>query len=135
MSAADGDKQAIEEGSAFAPAFNRDGLIAAIASDAATGEILMVAWMNEEAVARSLETGVAHFWSRSRAKLWKKGEESGNTLKIHEILTDCDQDTLWLKVEVEGDGVACHTGRRSCFYRRVTLAPGGVSGPPTLAKV
>jgi phosphoribosyl-AMP cyclohydrolase len=118
------DKLALEEGTTFTPAFNGDGLIAAIASDAASGELLMVAWMNQEALALSLETGVAHFWSRSRKKLWRKGEESGNTLEIQEILTDCDQDTLWLKVKVAGDGVACHTGRRSCFYRRLTEAKG-----------
>ncbi len=82
MSADERNKQMLEEGSAFQPAFNGDGLIAAIASDAVSGEILMVAWMNEESLALSLETGVAHFWSRSRQKLWRKGEESGNTLEI-----------------------------------------------------
>ncbi len=119
------DKVALEEGEAFRPAYNADGLVAAICTDATSGEILMVAWMNEAALALSIETGVAHFWSRSRDRMWRKGEESGNTLRIREILTDCDQDTLWLKVEVEGDGVACHTGRVSCFYRRLKATDPG----------
>lgn len=114
-----GDKEALEEGAEFVPAFDSDGLIPAIASDHETGEILMVAWMNRQALELTLATGVAHFWSRSRAKLWRKGEESGNTLSIHEIRTDCDQDVIWLRVNVEGDGKACHTARRSCFYRKV----------------
>jgi phosphoribosyl-AMP cyclohydrolase len=75
--------------------------------------------MNEEALSKTLSTGLAHFWSRSRAKLWVKGEESGNLLKVSEVRTDCDQDVIWLAVEIEGRGVACHTGARSCFYRRV----------------
>lgn len=131
----DHEKQVLEEGAAFLPAFNSDGLIVAIASDADNGEPLMVAWMNQEALTLSLETGVAHFWSRSRRKLWRKGEESGNTLAIQEILTDCDQDTLWLKVRVEGDGVACHTGRRSCFYRRLNRADGAGPGEVSLEKL
>ena len=114
-------KAAIEEGRQFLPAFNADGLMPAIASDRTTGEVLMVAWMNAEALERTLESGIAHFWSRSRAKLWRKGEESGNTLRVVEILTDCDQDTIWLRVDLEGDGKACHTGRTSCFYRRLRL--------------
>lgn len=109
----------LEEGSKFLPAFDDAGLIPAIASDHQTGEILMMAWMNAEALDETVRTGVAHFWSRSRSKLWRKGETSGNTLNIIEIRTDCDQDVLWLRVRVEGDGKACHTGRRSCFYRRV----------------
>ena len=80
----------------------------------------MVAWMNAEALDETVRTGVAHFWSRSRAKLWRKGEESGNTLRIVEMRTDCDQDVLWLRVNIEGDGKACHTGRQTCFYRLVT---------------
>ncbi len=109
----------IEEGEVFRPRFDGSGLIPAIASDQATGEILMVAWMNQQALDATLDSGIAHFWSRSRAKLWRKGEESGNTLRLIEMRTDCDQDVLWLKVAIEGDGVACHTGRRTCFYRRV----------------
>jgi len=134
VSAGNSNKQIVEEGSVFQPAFNGDGLIAAIASDVVSGEILMVAWMNEESLALSLETGVAHFWSRSRQRLWRKGEESGNTLKIQEVLTDCDQDTLWLKVKVDGDGVACHTGRRSCFYRRLERTEDGGAGKIALVK-
>ncbi len=135
MGAGDTDKSQLEEGAGFLPAFNSDGLIPAIASDAATGEVLMVAWMNREALRCSLETGVAHFWSRSRAKLWRKGEESGNTLRIVEVRTDCDQDTIWLRVEVQGDGVACHTGRRSCFYRRVSLADPRDADTASLEKI
>lgn len=119
------DKHALEEGSSFQPAFNSDGLIPAVVSDAQSGELLMVAWMNATALDESLRTGIAHFWSRSRAKLWRKGEESGNTLRIEEMRTDCDQDVLWLRVRVEGDGRACHTDRRSCFYRRVTRKDDG----------
>jgi len=94
--------------------FGADGLIPAIAQDAASGEVLMVAWMNAEALGRTIETGEAHYWSRSRKKLWHKGEESGNVQKVKEIRTDCDKDVLLLKVEQIG-GAACHTGFRSCF--------------------
>ena len=86
-----------------------------------SGDVLMFAWMNAEALALTLETRLGHFWSRSRGRLWKKGEESGNLLRVSELRTDCDQDALWLKVVVEGDGVACHTGATSCFYRSVPL--------------
>jgi phosphoribosyl-AMP cyclohydrolase len=117
----------VERGRTFMPRFDADGLIGAIVTDAASGGILMFAWMNAEALSRTLETREAHFWSRSRRKLWRKGEESGNVLSVRELLTDCDQDVLWLKVVVEGDGVACHTGAKSCFYRRVALG-----APPSL---
>jgi phosphoribosyl-AMP cyclohydrolase len=117
-----GSTHEIEQGSAFAPLFDADGLLPAIVSDAATGEVLMFAWMNADALERTLASRIAHFWSRSRSRLWRKGEESGNVLKIVEARTDCDQDVLWLRVEVAGDGVACHTGARSCFYRRLELA-------------
>ena len=116
-----GSDAEIEQGVAFAPKFDADGLIPAIVTDAASGEVLMLAWMNAEALAATLETRVGHFWSRSRARLWKKGEESGNLLRVSELRTDCDQDALWLKVAVEGKGVACHTGERSCFYRALPL--------------
>ena len=116
-----GSDAEIEQGVAFAPKFDADGLIPAIVTDAASGEVLMLAWMNAEALALTLETRVGHFWSRSRAKLWRKGEESGNVLKVSELRTDCDQDAIWLKVVVAGDGVACHTGERSCFYRSLSL--------------
>ncbi|MGL4489768.1 MAG: phosphoribosyl-AMP cyclohydrolase [Rhizobiaceae bacterium] len=119
------DKQALEEGTEFSPRFDANGLVTAIVTDAVDGELLMVAHMNAEALRLSLETGIAHYWSRSRKSLWKKGETSGNVQSIVEMRTDCDQDAVWLKVKVAGDDVACHTGRRSCFYRVVS---GGGSG-------
>jgi len=94
--------------------FGSDGLIPAIAQDAASGEVLMVAWMNAEAIERTIETGEAHYWSRSRKKLWHKGETSGNVQRVKEIRTDCDKDTLLLRIDQTG-GAACHTGMRSCF--------------------
>jgi phosphoribosyl-AMP cyclohydrolase len=111
----------IEQGLTFQPHFDADGLIPAIVTDAGSGELLMFAFMNAEALALTLQTRVAHFWSRSRRKLWKKGEESGNLLQVAEARTDCDQDVVWLKVSVAGAGVACHTGERSCFYRSLPL--------------
>ena len=116
----------IEQGLTLQPKFDADGLIAAIVTDADTGQVLMFAWMNAEALRLSLDTGVAHFWSRSRARLWRKGEESGNTLRIREARVDCDQDAIWLKVTVGGGGVTCHTGATSCFYRTIDLGPGAV---------
>lgn len=124
-----GSKADIEAGLEFQPKFDADGLIPAIVTDAGTGEALMFAFMNAEAVALTIETGVAHFWSRSRAALWKKGAESGNMFNVVEMRTDCDQDVLWLRVSVEGDGHACHTGRRSCFYRLVPVQ--GAAGAAT----
>lgn len=126
-----GDKEALEHGTAFTPRFDADGLIAAIASDAATGEVVMFAWMNAEALRRTIDTGTAHYYSRSRRKLWMKGEESGNVQTVIEMRTDCDQDVVLLKVRTGGEGKNCHTGARSCFYRTiehdgagtVTLAP------------
>jgi phosphoribosyl-AMP cyclohydrolase len=114
----------IEQGTLFLPKFDSNGLVGAIVTDEATGVVLMFAWMNEAALRLSLETGIAHFWSRSRRKLWRKGEDSGNTLSIREARIDCDQDAIWLKVSVGGDGVACHTGARSCFYRTIAIGPG-----------
>ena len=108
------DKE-IEEGSNFFPKFNADGLITAISQDAATGQILMVAYMNEEALNLTIKTGNAVFFSRSRQKLWKKGEQSGHVQKVQQILVDCDQDCLVLKVNV--DAGQCHVGYQSCFYR------------------
>jgi phosphoribosyl-AMP cyclohydrolase len=119
----------VERGLAFQPRFDADGLIPAVVTDAGSGAVLMLAWMNAEALALTLETRTGHFWSRSRGRLWKKGEESGNLLSVKEVLTDCDQDALWLKVEVGGAGVACHTGARSCFYRSLPL---GVRPSPDL---
>ena len=105
----------IEYGTAFRPRFDSAGLLAAIAQDAATGEILMVAFMDAEALGKTRETGLAHFHSRSRGRLWKKGETSGHVLHVEAILVDCDQDALVLKVRPAGP--ACHTGERTCFYR------------------
>ncbi len=113
------DKHELEAGASFTPKFDAHGLITAVVTDAHDGQLLMVAHMNEQALALSLETGIAHYWSRSRQSLWKKGETSGNLQSVVELRTDCDQDALWLKVNVAGDGVTCHTGKKSCFYRVV----------------
>ena len=115
------DGETIETGTTLAPRFDRDGLIVAIVADAATSEVLMVAHMNREALIRTIETCEAWFWSRSRRKLWRKGEESGNTLAVADMRIDCDQDAILLKVTIAGDGVACHQGYCSCFYRSVPL--------------
>ena len=108
----------------FMPKYDASGLITAIAQDAITHKILMVAHMNAEAVALTLSTGIAHYWSRSRASLWKKGETSGNFQRVIEMRVDCDQDVILLKVTVEGDGKSCHTGRESCFYRMISSENG-----------
>jgi phosphoribosyl-AMP cyclohydrolase len=118
------DKSDIEEGLAFAPQFGADGLITAVVTDAKSGELLMVAHMNAEALRKTIESGEAWYYSRSRKKLWKKGESSGHVQRVAELRVDCDQDALWLKVEQAGEG-ACHTGRRSCFYRSVPLGKAG----------
>jgi phosphoribosyl-AMP cyclohydrolase len=115
-----GSTAEVEEGLAFAPKFDADGLITAVATDVKTGDVLMVAHMNAEALRNTIETGEAWYYSRSRKALWKKGETSGHTQRVIELRVDCDQDALWLKVEQAGPG-ACHTGRRSCFYRSVSL--------------
>jgi phosphoribosyl-AMP cyclohydrolase len=99
-----------------------DGLIPAVVQDERTGEVLMVGFMNEEALRKTRDTGFATFFSRSRAALWTKGETSGNRLEVKRILIDCDEDTVLLKVVALGDGVACHTGERSCFYRELREA-------------
>lgn len=109
----------LDETDRFQPRFDETGLITAIVCDARDNSVLMVAHMNARALELTRETGIAHFWSRSRQSLWKKGETSGETLKVMDILTDCDQDVLLLKAEPQGKGAACHTGRRSCFYRRL----------------
>ena len=109
----------LDETDRFQPRFDSSGLITAIVSDARDNAVLMVAHMNADALRLTQETGIAHFWSRSRNSLWKKGETSGETLRVTEILTDCDQDVLQVKAEPQGVGAACHTGRRSCFYRRL----------------
>ena len=115
-----GDHEAIEAGTVLMPKFDADGLIVAVAVDAATSEVLMVAHMNEEALARTIASGEGWFWSRSRKELWRKGDQSGNRLTVREIRVDCDQDALWMRVEQIGAG-ACHTGRTGCFYRAVPL--------------
>lgn len=113
------DKHALEHGAALTPRFDANGLIAAVATHAETGEILMFAWMNDEALKLTLETGEAHYWSRSRGELWHKGATSGQIQQVVETRIDCDQDAVWIKVLPQGDGGACHTGARSCFYRVV----------------
>jgi len=127
-----GDTIEIERGTALAPKFDSDGLIPAVATDVETGEVLMLAYMNAEAFARSIASGEAHYYSRSRRKLWKKGETSGHTQTIEEIRIDCDQDAIWLRVRQSGPG-ACHVGYRSCFYRRVQRRDR--DGQPVLKKV
>jgi phosphoribosyl-AMP cyclohydrolase len=112
--------EAVEEGRGLAPKFDADGLVTCVATDAGSGEILMVAHMNAEALARTIETGEAWYYSRSRGELWRKGATSGHTQRVTEMRIDCDQDAVWIKVEQAGAG-ACHTGRRSCFYRAVPL--------------
>jgi phosphoribosyl-AMP cyclohydrolase len=120
------DESEREEGTVLAPRFDANGLVTAVVTDAGDGTLLMVAHMNDDALRLTLDTGIAHYWSRSRRTLWKKGETSGNFQRVVEMRVDCDQDAVWLKVEVAGDGVTCHTGRRSCFYRTVET---GVPGP------
>lgn len=120
-----GDKRQLEEGAAFAPKFDADGLIPAVALDAATREPLMLAYMNEESLRLTLKKGEAVYWSRSRREIWHKGATSGHVQKVREIRTDCDQDALVLYVEQLGAG-ACHTGRSGCFYRRIDPAGGAL---------
>ena len=117
-----------EEGLAFQPKFDASGLVTCVATDAATGDVLMVAHMNDEALRKTVASGEAWYFSRSRRALWRKGESSGHVQRVVEMRIDCDQDAVWIRVEQEGPG-ACHTGRRSCFYRAVPL---GKSGAVTL---
>jgi phosphoribosyl-AMP cyclohydrolase len=114
----------LENGAEFAPRFSADGLLTCVTVDAGDGAVLMLAHMNAEALAKTLETGVVHYWSRSRGALWRKGDTSGQVQRLVELRVDCDQDALLARVEVGGDGGACHTGRRSCFYRRVEFQDG-----------
>jgi phosphoribosyl-AMP cyclohydrolase len=106
-----------ETGLVLDPKWDADGLITGVVSDAVTGGLLMVAHLNAEALALTQSTGEAHFWSRSRGRIWKKGEESGNVLRVVELRIDCDQDALWIRADPAGP--ACHTGEASCFYRRI----------------
>lgn len=112
-------KSELDTGSVFAPRFDENGLILAITTDAETNQILMAAYMNEEAIRLTFQTGYVHYYSRSRKSLWKKGESSGELQKFIEMLTDCDQDILQVRAIQTGSGAACHTGRKSCLYRRV----------------
>lgn len=112
-----------DKGLALNPKYDRDGLVTAVVTDDATGELLMVAHMNDEALNLTIDTGLAHFWSRSRQALWKKGETSGHMLSVRDLRIDCDQDAIWVKAVPAGP--TCHTGARSCFYRRV--GPDGLS--------
>lgn len=134
------DAATIEGGTALMPKFDADGLVTVVAVDADKGDVLMLAHMNADALARTIATGEAWFWSRSRQRLWRKGEESGNTLTVTDLRIDCDQDAVLLKVRVGGDGVTCHTGYRSCFYRSVPLgkepdASLALSFDPTMPRV
>jgi phosphoribosyl-AMP cyclohydrolase len=123
-----GSTDEVEEGRALAPKFDADGLVVCVATDARSGDVLMVAHMNADALRQTIATGQAWYFSRSRRTLWRKGESSGHAQRVVEMRIDCDQDAVWIKVEQEGAG-ACHTGRRSCFYRAVPL---GKSGAMTL---
>jgi phosphoribosyl-AMP cyclohydrolase len=122
----------LEEGTAFAPRFDAHGLIFAIAQEAGSGRVLMAAHMNAEALRLTIETGDVHYYSRSRKALWKKGETSGEVQKLIELRTDCDQDVILLTVEQTGRGAACHTGRKSCFYRVLDKGALADSGEPRL---
>lgn len=126
--AAPGDQAELETGTRLTPNFDADGLIPAVATCARTGEVLMLAYMNAQALARTIETGEAHYWSRSRGKLWRKGEVSGNAQRVVELRIDCDQDAVWLKVEMKGAEASCHTGRKTCFYRAIPLGKPPSSG-------
>jgi phosphoribosyl-AMP cyclohydrolase len=117
------DRNDIEEGLKLEPKFDASGLLTCVATDAATGDVLMVAHMNDEALRKTIASGQAWYFSRSRNALWRKGETSGHTQRVVEMRLDCDQDAIWIKVEQSG--AACHTGRRSCFYRKVTAGEGG----------
>jgi len=111
----------VEEGADLAPKFDEHGLIPAVTTDYASGELLMVGYMNAEALERTIATGEAHYYSRSRQALWHKGATSGLVQRVRELLVDDDQDCVWLRVEVAGSGASCHVGYRSCFYRRIPI--------------
>jgi len=117
---------ALEEDLALTPKFDANGLVTAVVTDVANGDVLMVAHMNGEALQKTIETGDAWYYSRSRKALWRKGESSGKTQRVAEMRMDCDQDAIWIKVEQIG-GAACHTGRRSCFYRAITKGEDGAA--------
>jgi phosphoribosyl-AMP cyclohydrolase len=121
-----GAKKTLEEGGEFFPQFSSDGLVVCVTIDDTDGEVLMVAHMNDEALKKTLATGIVHYWSRSRQTLWRKGDTSGQVQTLVELRVDCDQVALLARVRVGGDGGACHTGRRSCFYRRVETTAEGL---------
>ncbi|MBO6893713.1 MAG: phosphoribosyl-AMP cyclohydrolase [Roseibium sp.] len=120
-----GNKDAVENGDFLMPKYDSDGLITAVVTEVSTGDVLMVGYMNEEALKRTIDTGEAWYWSRSRQSFWKKGETSGQVQTVHEILTDCDQDALVLKVSVAGNGATCHVGYHSCFFRKIVKPDSG----------
>lgn len=119
----------VEEGTELAPKFDADGLLPVVTTDAGTGDVLMVGYLNAEALARTIETGEAHYWSRSRQVLWHKGATSGLVQKVVELRIDDDQDAVWMKVDVAGSGASCHVGYMSCFYRSI---PTGDAPSPAL---
>jgi phosphoribosyl-AMP cyclohydrolase len=119
----------LEESDRFTPRFGPDGLMPCVTVDATSGDVLMVAWMNAEALRQTLATGLVHYWSRSRQALWKKGETSGAVQRVREVRTDCDQDVLLVRAEVSDRQNTCHTGRPSCFYRAVPLGEGSIERP------
>ena len=114
----------VEEGKVLAPKFDKDGVIPCVTTDAGTGEVLMLGYMNAEALALTIKTGEAHYWSRSRKALWRKGATSGLVQTVVELRIDDDQDSVWLRVNVAGSGASCHVGFRSCFYRAVPMKTG-----------
>lgn len=126
----------LEEGTQFAPRFDAAGLLTVVTIEASSKDVLMLAHMNAQALSLTLETGIAHYWSRSRGKIWKKGETSGELQQVVELRVDCDQDAIVLTVNQTGRGAACHTGRKSCFYRRAVIEGGAArledTGLPTL---
>lgn len=119
----------LEESGRFTPVFDAAGLVPCITVDAASGDVLMVAWMNAEALQRTLATGEVHYWSRSRRAIWKKGETSGSVQRVVELRTDCDQDAILVRAEVRQRAGTCHTGRATCFYRSVPLGDGDIERP------
>jgi phosphoribosyl-AMP cyclohydrolase len=116
-----GSHKDVEEGEILTPRFGADGLVAAVVTDSDSGEVVMLAWMNADALAKTIETGEAWYWSRSRKELWHKGATSGHVQTVTEMRVDCDQDAILIKVNTAGTGANCHTGRKSCFYRTVPL--------------
>jgi len=125
----DSEKHALETGLSFTPGFAADGTLPVVATDAESGDVVMLAYMNAEALSQTIRTGIATYWSRSRQLLWVKGETSGNRQRIKAIRTDCDQDAIWITVTVEGHGASCHQGFRSCFYRGIPDAQIGTLSP------